>query len=84
MLAETVTASGSAKAALVAALCGVLPATGVRVNPWLSKAPMSTVPSTILGSPALVGHDPEGIRLVLPASMAGLPGSRAMVCVGPP
>ena len=41
LLAATVTASGLANAVPVAVDCGVLPATGVSVNPWLWKAPMS-------------------------------------------
>ena len=52
LLAVTMTAKGLAKGELTGVPCGVLPATGVKVNPWLSKAPMSTVPLTIRGKPA--------------------------------
>ena len=44
LIAVTVTASGLANGLPVVADCGVLPATGVRVKPWLWKAPMSTWP----------------------------------------
>ena len=54
------------------------------VNPLDSKAPMSTVPLTMRGSPRWSVVTPAGMRALLPASMAGLPGSRAMVWVGPP
>ena len=53
---------------------------GVRVKPWLSKAPMSTAPTrprprwSVAGMPAPL----------VPASMAGLPGSKGIVLVGPP
>ena len=33
------------------ALCDAPPGAGVRVNPWLSKAPMSTLPFTTRGCP---------------------------------
>ena len=40
------------------AVCGVLPATGVSVKPWLWKAPMSTTPlSDVERQAALVGGD---------------------------
>ena len=80
LLAVTVTASGLANGVPMSDVCGVLPGTGVRVKPWLSKAPMSTAPTrpsprwSVAGTPAPL----------VPASMAGLPGSRAMVWVGPP
>ena len=54
-----------------------------KVNPWLSKAPMSTVPLTARVA-ALVGGDAGRDEGVVPASMAGLPGNRGMVWVGPP
>ena len=76
----TVTASGLAKAVLIAADCGVLPLTGVRVNPWLWKAPMSTpVPGRLTPRWSVVTP-----LTAMPVPMAGLPGSRAMVWVGPP
>ena len=84
LLAETETASGWAKVVPGAALCGVEPATGVMVNPWLSKAPMSTVPFVTRGSPRWSVWTPAGIRALLPASIAGLPGSKAIVGVVPP
>ncbi len=79
LLAVTVTAR-LANGVPMGDVCGVLPGTDVIVKPWLSKAPMSTVPTradprwSVVGMPAPL----------VPASMAGLPGSRAMVCVGPP
>ena len=60
--------------------CGVLPAMGVRVKPWLWKAPMSGS-GGVQWLAALVGGDAE---TAMPAPMAGLPGSKAMVWVGPP
>ena len=78
------TAKGLAKGELTGVPCGVLPATGVKVKPWLSKAPMSTVPLTIRGSPRWSVATPAGISTVLPPPMTGLPGNRAMVWVGPP
>ncbi len=50
LLAITVTASGLANAAPMNDVCELLPATGVRVKPWLSKAPISTVPFKKRGS----------------------------------
>ena len=53
----------------------------------LSKAPMSTVPLTIRGKPAprwSVVKEYALATVVLPWSIAGLPGKRAMVWVGPP
>ncbi len=44
LLAVTLTAR-LANAAPMFAVCGVLPATGVSVKPWLSKAPMSGAPT---------------------------------------
>ena len=79
-LAVTVTPSGSANAAPVIADCGESPGTTVRVKPWLWKAPMS-------GSGESRGSPRWSVVMPLtavPAPMAGLPGSRAMVSVGPP
>ena len=80
LLAVTMTASGLAKAVPSVVCWGVLPATVVRVNPWLWKAPMSG--GRVERLAALVGGDAG--RSAVPAPMAGLPGSRAMVSVGPP
>src|SRR5262245_39403742 len=79
LLAFTVTASALANAAPTLALCGVLPATVVRLKPWLSKAPISTAPTRPLPRWSVAGAPVE-----TPALMAGLPGNRAMVFVGPP
>ena len=58
------------------------------LSSWPSKAPMSTLPSTIRGSPrwSVVSGFPfaSTARATLPASMAGLLGNNATVCVGPP
>ena len=61
-----------------------LPEVTAMVNPLDSKAPMSTVPSTMRGSPRWSVVTPAGMSALLPASMAGLPGNRAIVWVGPP
>ena len=58
LLAVTVTASGLANGVPMLAVCGVLPATGVKVKPWLSKAPMSTLPNP--AQAALVGRGDAG------------------------
>src|SRR5262245_4183221 len=79
LLAFTVTASALANAAPTLALCGVLPATVVRVKPWLSKAPISTAPTRPLARSSVAG-----VRVDTQALMAGLPGRRASVFVGPP
>src|SRR5271157_1682613 len=81
----TVTCSAFGNAVLTSANW-LLPAVTARVKPDDSKAPMSTVPPTTRGKsvPRWSVVMPEGIRALLPASMAGLPGSNAMVCVGPP
>ena len=75
-------------AATLAGGCAVTTNGGPR---WTSKAPMSTVPLTIRGKPVprwsvVKGWPVVGstARALLPASMAGLPGKRAMVWVGPP
>ena len=68
LLAVTATASGLANAVLTTAVCGVLPATGVRVKPWLWKAPMSTRPAR--GNPRW--------------SVAGTPRGRATADGGAP
>ena len=49
-----------------------------------SNAPMSTVPLKMRDSPRWSVVMPAGMRALLPASMAGLPRSRAIVSVGPP
>ena len=79
LLAVTVSSSGWPNAVLIRADCGVLPATGVRMNPWLWKAPMS-------GLGASSGKLRWSVvrPMAAPWPMAGLPGSRAMVWVGPP
>ena len=79
LLAVTTTASGSAKAVPSVVCWRVLPATGVIVNPWLWKAPISGGESS--GSPRSSVVTP---LTAVPAPMAGLPGKRAMVAVGPP
>ena len=84
LLAVRITASGYTNAAPMADDCGVLPAMGVRVKPWLSKAPISTTPSTMRGRPRWSVVTPGGIIASPPASIAGLPGSRGIVSVGPP
>jgi hypothetical protein len=77
-LAVTVTTSGAAKAVAMS-VDWPLPEVTAMVKPWLSKAPMSTAStrpwprSSKAGAPVLV-----------PALIAGLPGRRGMVCVGPP
>src|SRR5262249_28583472 len=79
-LAVTVTTSGAGDTPTVLAL----PQVGARGNPLASKAPMSTVALTMRLNPRWSVVTPAGMRALLPASMAGLPGSRAMVWVGPP
>ena len=79
-LGVTVTARGLANAVPAAVLCGVLPAAAVRVKPWLWKAPMSGV-GVSSGSPRWSVVTPV---IVVPAPRAGLPGSSATVCDGPP
>ena len=54
------------------------PATGVTVKPWLWKAPMSIGLSS--GNPRWSVVMP----LPVPAPIAGSPGNRGMVSVGPP
>ncbi len=78
--AVTVTARGLAKAVSVPADCGMVPAAGASVNPWLWKAPMSAFRES-RGSPRWSVVRPV---TAVPAPRAGLPGSRAMVWVGPP
>ena len=61
---------------------------------WISKAPMSTVPSKMRMKPSPRWSSSSGrlsaskggrlAKVLLPASMAGLPGTRAWVAVGPP
>ena len=84
LLAVTVTASGLAKA--VAGRRGLRRAAGDR-RQGESLALEGADVDRAAHDPrlaALVGGDAGGIRPLLPASMAGLPGSRAMVGVGPP
>ena len=71
---------GLTKAVPGAVDCGVLPATGVTVKPWLWKAPISGLGES-RGSPRWSVVTPA---TATPAPNAGLPGSRAMVWVGPP
>ena len=80
-LAVTVTVSGFAKGLPSSADCGVLPETGVIVKPWLWKAPIS-IPCAEHGFPrwSVVGT----LFPATPPPIAGLPGRRAMVEVGPP
>ena len=61
-----------------------LPEVTAIVNPLDSKAPMSTTVLTMRGRPRWSVVTPAGMRALLPAPMAWLPGSKAMVCVGPP
>ena len=69
----------------MAADCGVLPATGVIVKPWLSKAPMSTAPNARLA--ALVGGRGAGRGAGVDRRAAGQQGDRlgraAIVAQGP-
>src|SRR6516162_6050391 len=81
-LLETVTVRAEAKGVLTTVLW-LLPAETVTVKPWLSKAPMSTVPWTMRGRPRWSVVAPPS-RALEPASNAGLPGNRARVLVGPP
>ena len=52
-LAVKITASGLVNAPPFSAVCGLPPGTTVRVKPWLSKAPISTLPNRLHA--ALVG-----------------------------
>ncbi len=81
LLAVTVTTSGAAN---TPEAVWPLPEVTAMVNPLDSKAPISTVPLTMRLNPRWSVVTPAGMRALLPASMAGLPGSRAMVWVGPP
>ena len=64
--------------------------TGVVTTTWSSNAPMSTVLFTTRVKPrwsVVTGRPVDGsvgTRVLKPLSMAGLPGKRAMVGVGPP
>ena len=82
LLAVTLTASGWAKAVPMLEVCGVAPVTTATVKPWLSKAlrchggrPGSGRGWSFAGDVRSAGAS---------ASIAGLPGSSAMVWVGPP
>ena len=83
LLAVTVTTSGAGKAVSTPA-DWPLPEVTAMVKPPDSKAPMSTTVLTMRGSPRWSVVTPAGMRALLPASIAGLPGSRGIVCVGPP
>ena len=83
LLAVTVTTSGAGKA-VSTPVDWPLPEVTAMVNPLDSKAPMSTTVLTMRARPRWSVVTPAGMRALLPASMAGLPGSRAMVWVGPP
>src|SRR5690242_13285944 len=79
-LALIVTARGLGNGNSSVVDCGVLPATRVRTNPWLWNAPMSGLGESS-GSPRWSDVIPLAC---VPAPIAGLPGRRAMVSVGPP
>ena len=79
-VAVTETESGLANAVPVFALW-LLPLPTASVKPRDSKAPTSTVPDC---GRAMPRWSVAGAPLLFPASMAGLPGSRANVGVGPP
>ena len=79
LLAVTTSASGLGKPVPSVVCWGVLPETRVSVKPWLWKAPMSGDESS--GSPRWSVVMPLA---AVPAPIAGLPGSRAIVGVGPP
>ena len=79
----TPTTSGLAKGVLTV-VCWLLPLTMEIAKPRLSKAPMSTALPTMRANPRWSVVTPAGIRLLSPASMAGLPGKSGIVCVGPP
>ena len=83
LLAVTVATSGFGKA-VSTPVDWPLPEVTAMVNPLDSKAPMSTTVLTMRGRPRWSVVTPAGMRALLPASMAGLPGSRAIVWVGPP
>ena len=63
----------------ISEVCGGLPGTTVRVKPWLSEP---DVDRTDPAQAALVSGGDVGA--LAPALIAALPGSKAMVCVGPP
>ena len=71
---------GLAKAAPIAAVCGVLPPTGVEGEALALEG--ADVDGRVERLAALVGGDRPWTAV--PAPMAGLPGKRAMVWVGPP
>ena len=79
-LAVTVKARGLVKSVSTVADCGVLPVTAETVNPWLWKAPTSGWGES-RGSPRWSVVTPA---TAMPAPMAGLPGRRGTVWVGPP
>ena len=81
LLAVTVATSGAGN---TAPAVWPLPEVTAMVNPLDSKAPMSTVPLTMRSNPRWSVVTPLGMSELFPASMAELPGKRAMVWVGPP
>ncbi len=83
LLAVTVATSGFENAVKMP-VDWPLPEVTAMVNRLDSKAPMSTTPPTTRGRPRWSVVTPAGISSLLPESMAGLPGSRAIVWVGPP
>ena len=72
LLAVTDTASGLANGVPMSQVCGVLPATSVRVKPWLSKAPMSTAPTR--ASAPLIGGGCTGAGPGVDGRAAGQKG----------
>ena len=83
LLAVTVATSGAENAVDTAA-DWPLPDVTVMVNPLDSKAPISTVPLTMRANSRWSKMSPAGMRALLPASIAKLPGKSAMVLVEPP
>ena len=72
-LAATVTASGLPKESPVATLCGVLPMSAARMNPWLWNAPMSGWGES-KGLAALVPGDSADGRALPDGEAAGQEG----------
>ena len=82
----TRTPSGVAKFVLTA-VCWLFPNRTVIVNGWLSTAPISVTPLMMRVTPRWSvesGLPSTNANALLPASMAGLPGRRVIVSVGPP
>ena len=82
LLAVTVTASGLANAVPMFAVCGVLPATAVKCEALALEG--ADVDAADAGRSRAGRWRGCPRSMALPASIAGLPGSRAMVWVGPP